>query len=689
MANYGKLGPTGAMLSQKTSSLDDEHAEFKELERSEQQLLKQLGFYKERAETKKESDLEFHRIVGAQLPSASQPRSKTEMSRESFVMTARQLWGLDAAAASAVFRAADLRGLDCLNRREYLILREAFHHADAKSDPALTKIRCAALFHKYDRRGDAGRLTRLDYRDFVADLCAGDTHVDHVLKSVLGAREKLGRPGFDAGDMTLGDFSRDLMDGDVAALFQKRGLSGGDLLKAFKGGDSLRHRSRWSRAGAGGFDAGQASRPGLRVALEGDEMIAQTNATAPALKRAASAWGAESAVTRPVGREAVNDCLALAAGLECEFEWRGPGAAERGSRLFDLASSVVDNGFRLARACCDAPRDVLDRDWLGGPGQCLEALFGAGDEARWANAVVRLASAAKKIAAGQPGLVRARLPTKIFGDVHGQLRDLLVLFGSFGFPSHKRGGDVELCSYVFNGDYIDRGTHQCEVVALLFALKVLYPTRIYLLRGNHEFRATSENMKQDSFLAAVARTFPDHPEVYDACFDVFAFLPLAGLVGDRILVVHGGVGDGSWSLEDLNDIRRPLASLGGEEAWVTQALWSDPSDSDADMRRGVHNSPRGGKIVTFGPDVTEKFCDDNAVDVVVRSHQYVRHGYKYMHGGRLVTLFSARNYFGKERNDSAILLVARDGYGQIRIRPKRLPALGADGADYPSLASQT
>ena len=29
MANYGKLGPTGAMLSQKTSSLDDEHGEFK------------------------------------------------------------------------------------------------------------------------------------------------------------------------------------------------------------------------------------------------------------------------------------------------------------------------------------------------------------------------------------------------------------------------------------------------------------------------------------------------------------------------------------------------------------------------------------------------------------------------------------------------------------------------------------
>ena len=79
--------------------------------------------------------------------------------------------------------------------------------------------------------------------------------------------------------------------------------------------------------------------------------------------------------------------------------------------------------------------------------------------------------------------------SKIFGDVHGQLRDVLLLFGAFGVPTHK-GGDVELCSYVFNGDFVDRGAHQCELVAMLFALKVLYPQRVYLIRGNHEFRST-------------------------------------------------------------------------------------------------------------------------------------------------------------------------------------------------------
>ena len=329
---------------------------------------------------------------------------------------------------------------------------------------------------------------------------------------------------------------------------------------------------------------------------------------------------------------------------------------------------------------------AVDSEWLLGD-TGLRAVLGPGDEHDWASKVVKLAQAAKKIAAAQPPLVRARLPSKIFGDLHGQLRDALVLFGSFGFPTHK-GGDVELCSYVFNGDYIDRGRHQCELVSLLLALKVLYPTRVYLLRGNHEFRTTSENMKQDSFLVACQTTFPKHWEaVYEACFDVFAWLPLAGLVGDRILVVHGGVGDGTWSLGDLQAVQRPLTHLGGGNAasWVLQALWSDPSDSDADMKRGVHNSPRGGKILTFGPDVTDAFCEDNAIDVVVRSHQYVRRGYKYMHGGRLVTLFSARNYFGKEKNDSAILLVARDGYGQIRIRPKRLPAFDTETGVYPSL----
>ena len=43
-------------------------------------------------------------------------------------------------------------------------------------------------------------------------------------------------------------------------------------------------------------------------------------------------------------------------------------------------------------------------------------------------------------------LAELEAPLKICGDVHGQFRDLLLLFAHHGFPSH-RGGDVETTAY--------------------------------------------------------------------------------------------------------------------------------------------------------------------------------------------------------------------------------------------------
>jgi len=93
------------------------------------------------------------------------------------------------------------------------------------------------------------------------------------------------------------------------------------------------------------------------------------------------------------------------------------------------------------------------------------------------------------------------------------------------------------------------------------------------------------------------------------------------------------------------------------------------------MRSGVHESARGEDIPEFGPDITERFCHRNKISLVIRSHQFCRQGYKVMHSGRLVTLFSARNYFQRGRgkaNDGAMLLLAPDGNGHLRVHPKRL-----------------
>ena len=81
--------------------------------------------------------------------------------------------------------------------------------------------------------------------------------------------------------------------------------------------------------------------------------------------------------------------------------------------------------------------------------------------------------------------------------------------------------------------------------------------------------------------------------------------------------------------------------------------------------------------------MTERFCEANCVSLVIRSHQFCRQGYKVMHSGRLITLFSARNYFERSRgraNDGAMLLLAVDGNGHLRVHPKRLEQLDTTAA---------
>jgi len=324
--------------------------------------------------------------------------------------------------------------------------------------------------------------------------------------------------------------------------------------------------------------------------------------------------------------------------------------------------------------------DPTDHEWEGPPGSNGDVV----EWLLWSGGVLprgcfqstlefltALCRATAGILMSQPVLLELRAPVKVFGDIHGQLRDLLVFFNEFGRPSVGRGGDIEIVSYIFNGDFVDRGVHQLEVIMALFALKVTYPNRVWLIRGNHEDYRQNCHMKDLGFMAACKRSLGEDvgKKVFDCFHQAFDCLPLAATVESKVLVVHGGIGDGKWDLPYIQEkARRPLNY---RKLWTDSVLfnllWSDPVPEDQDGEDpsipnatfGVHSSPRGSEIKKFGSDVTRQFCDRNKIQIIVRSHECTEldYGYALMHGGKVMRVFSARNYDNIYENAAAILLL--------------------------------
>ena len=283
--------------------------------------------------------------------------------------------------------------------------------------------------------------------------------------------------------------------------------------------------------------------------------------------------------------------------------------------------------------------------------------------------IIKLCDCAQEVFEAEPTLLQCSAPIKVFGDIHGQYQDLMRLFAQFGSPSREAdGGDIQVCDYLFLGDYVDRGKHSLEVVCLLLALKLSFPNRIFLVRGNHE---SPEVNARDGFLHECVQRLGGRAEGIAAWRRVnlvFEWLPMAALINNAILGVHGGIGRGVESPSQIAAMRRPLR-MGSQEngALLLDLLWSDPTASDA--VEGVHtNHERGHPVVCYGPDRVKSFLEANNLSLILRAHECVMDGFQRFAGGRLITVFSATNYCNRWANAGAILLVGKD----LEIVPKMI-----------------
>lgn len=264
---------------------------------------------------------------------------------------------------------------------------------------------------------------------------------------------------------------------------------------------------------------------------------------------------------------------------------------------------------------------------------------------------VRIILDACEVLKGLPNVVDIRIAANerltVVGDIHGQFHDLINLFEINGYPSPTN-------IYLFNGDYVDRGTNSCEVILTLYALKALYPGYIHLARGNHEAR--SLNLIY-GFYGEVRDKYGG--KIIELFRESFKFLPLAHVVQGSVFVVHAGLPIGREmepvTVAEMQAINRKVEIPTNSGGILCNMTWADPQE-----RLGRTRSKRGVSAYNFGPDVTQRFLEKNGFQYVIRSHEVKPCGYEWTHDGRLVTLFSAPNYGGIMGNDGAYIHITAD-----------------------------
>ncbi|XP_061751531.1 serine/threonine-protein phosphatase with EF-hands 2 [Nerophis ophidion] len=327
----------------------------------------------------------------------------------------------------------------------------------------------------------------------------------------------------------------------------------------------------------------------------------------------------------------------------------------------------------------------------------------------------------------------------ICGDLHGQLEDLLLIFYKNGMPSLEK-------PYVFNGDFVDRGKDSIEILIILFAFLLVYPTEVHLNRGNHEDHII--NLRY-GFTKEVLTKYKMHGKrILKLLQKIFSWLPLATVIDQKVLILHGGISDTTdlgllvkvdrhnyvsalrppkkkfqsssrtsidsnaedWghhglfqrrasftcpknlgsrgnflnrSLQDFSDRIKvgkedelqvcqqgaelfqagvdpvekggdssfdPVVSDSAKEEWkqILDLLWSDPMSQDG----CIPNELRGGGCY-WGPDVTEDFLGRHNLQLIIRSHECKQDGYEFCHNRKVLTLFSASNYYDVGSNRGA------------------------------------
>lgn len=306
-----------------------------------------------------------------------------------------------------------------------------------------------------------------------------------------------------------------------------------------------------------------------------------------------------------------------------------------------------------------------------------------------------LCDAAATVLASEPSLLELSAPVYVLGDLHGNFVDLQFFERSLW----RLGPELSPSSFLFLGDFVDRGPHSVELAAYLLSLKITNPRTVFLLQGNHESEAVNGDVDHygaaGSFRAQCAALYGDQGDaVWTAMNAAFRQMPIAATIDKRIFCVHGGVPRAVATtpagalLPKIRALTRPFEP----SQLVTDLLWSDPAEPDAELGgdgfpAGFGPSSRGEDVAVFGESAAAEFFSKTGTTHLVRAHQPPTLGVQLSRHARVITIFSSSHYCGGF-NSAAALLVARKRLQIIvsQIDRANVPGAGTVVAGQPTSA---
>jgi protein phosphatase len=269
------------------------------------------------------------------------------------------------------------------------------------------------------------------------------------------------------------------------------------------------------------------------------------------------------------------------------------------------------------------------------------------------SSVLQVVGAAQSLLEQEPAILSLSGEHCVVGDIHGNVDILLRIFEERGYPPSRR--------YLFLGDYVDRGQNSCEVIILIYSLKVLFPESLHLIRGNHE----SDDMAEYYGFKSECTTRLSG-EVYSAIIASFNSLPLGAILA-RNFCVHGGISPYLQTAKDFETIPKGVQALGDTVA--SDLLWSDPR-----MEVETYEESPRGRGHLFGEEAVSSFLSKTGIcDRIIRAHETCPNGFDWpFPDDTVLTLFSSCDYC-EMQNDAGIAIIREDGMPECDTLPPLMP----------------